>query len=63
MTAVGFVGLGAMGGSIAAAATRLDPPLPSAAIAHQLFTAAHAMGYEDKDIAVVYKVLAELAGQ
>jgi 3-hydroxyisobutyrate dehydrogenase-like beta-hydroxyacid dehydrogenase len=45
------------------AATRLDVPLPSAAIAQQLFTAAHAMGYEDKDIAVVYEVLAEMAGE
>jgi 3-hydroxyisobutyrate dehydrogenase-like beta-hydroxyacid dehydrogenase len=41
----------------------LDVPLPSAAVAKQLFTAAHAMGYEDRDIAVVYEVLAELAGQ
>ena len=45
------------------AAARLDVPLPSAAIAQQLFTAAHAMGYEDKDIAVVYEVLAEMAGE
>jgi 3-hydroxyisobutyrate dehydrogenase-like beta-hydroxyacid dehydrogenase len=45
------------------AAARLDVPLPSAAIAQQLFTAAHAMGYEEKDIAVVFDVLAEMAGQ
>jgi 3-hydroxyisobutyrate dehydrogenase-like beta-hydroxyacid dehydrogenase len=45
------------------AASRLDVPLPSAAVAKQLFTAADAMGYEDRDIAVVYEVLAEMAGQ
>jgi 3-hydroxyisobutyrate dehydrogenase-like beta-hydroxyacid dehydrogenase len=45
------------------AATTLDVPLPSAAVAKQLFTAAHAMGYAHRDIAVVYEVLAELAGQ
>jgi 3-hydroxyisobutyrate dehydrogenase-like beta-hydroxyacid dehydrogenase len=45
------------------AATRLDVPLPSAAVAKQLFTAARAMGYEHRDIAVVYEVLAEMAGQ
>jgi len=41
----------------------LNVPLPSAAVAKQLFTAAHAMGYGDRDIAVVYEVLAEMAGQ
>jgi 3-hydroxyisobutyrate dehydrogenase-like beta-hydroxyacid dehydrogenase len=45
------------------AATRLDVPLPAAAVAQQLFTAARAMGYENRDIAVVYEVLAEIAGQ
>jgi 3-hydroxyisobutyrate dehydrogenase-like beta-hydroxyacid dehydrogenase len=44
-------------------AGRLDVPLPTAAIAEQLFTAADAMGYRDQDIAVVYEVLAEMAGQ
>jgi 3-hydroxyisobutyrate dehydrogenase-like beta-hydroxyacid dehydrogenase len=44
-------------------ASRLSVPLPSAAVAEQLFTAAHAMGYENRDIAVVYEVLAEMAGQ
>jgi 3-hydroxyisobutyrate dehydrogenase-like beta-hydroxyacid dehydrogenase len=44
-------------------AGRLDVPLPSAAVAKQLFTAADAMGYRDRDIAVVYEVLAEMAGQ
>jgi 3-hydroxyisobutyrate dehydrogenase-like beta-hydroxyacid dehydrogenase len=45
------------------AAARLNVPLPSAAVAEQLFTAAAAMGYENRDIAVVYEVLAEMAGQ
>jgi 3-hydroxyisobutyrate dehydrogenase/2-hydroxy-3-oxopropionate reductase len=45
------------------AASRLDVPLPSAAVAEQLFTMADAMGYEDRDIAVVYELLAEMAGQ
>jgi 3-hydroxyisobutyrate dehydrogenase-like beta-hydroxyacid dehydrogenase len=44
-------------------ASRLDVPLPSAAIAAQLFTVADAMGHEDRDIAVVYEVLAKMAGQ
>jgi 3-hydroxyisobutyrate dehydrogenase-like beta-hydroxyacid dehydrogenase len=43
-------------------AGRLDVPLPSAAVANELFTAADAMGYGGEDIAVVYEVLAELAG-
>jgi 3-hydroxyisobutyrate dehydrogenase-like beta-hydroxyacid dehydrogenase len=43
-------------------ASSLDVPLPSAAVAEQLYTAAHAMGYEHQDIAVVYEVLAEMAG-
>jgi 3-hydroxyisobutyrate dehydrogenase-like beta-hydroxyacid dehydrogenase len=44
-------------------ASALDVPLPSAALAKQLFMAAHAMGYEHRDIAVVYEVLAEMAGR
>jgi 3-hydroxyisobutyrate dehydrogenase-like beta-hydroxyacid dehydrogenase len=44
-------------------AARLDVPLPTAAVAEQLFTAADAMGYRDEDIAVVYEVLAEMAGR
>jgi 3-hydroxyisobutyrate dehydrogenase-like beta-hydroxyacid dehydrogenase len=44
-------------------ASRLNVPLPSAAVAEQLFTAAHAMGYKNRDIAVVYEVLAKMAGQ
>jgi 3-hydroxyisobutyrate dehydrogenase-like beta-hydroxyacid dehydrogenase len=45
------------------AAGRLDVPLPAAALAEQLFSAAGAMGYAHRDIAVVYEVLAELAGR
>jgi 3-hydroxyisobutyrate dehydrogenase-like beta-hydroxyacid dehydrogenase len=45
------------------AAGKLDVPLPSAAVANEVYTAADAMGYEDRDIAVVYEVLAEMAGQ
>jgi 3-hydroxyisobutyrate dehydrogenase-like beta-hydroxyacid dehydrogenase len=44
-------------------ASELHVPLTSAAVAKQLFTAAQAMGYDDRDIAVVYEVLAEMAGQ
>jgi 3-hydroxyisobutyrate dehydrogenase-like beta-hydroxyacid dehydrogenase len=44
-------------------AGRLDVPLPAAAVAKQLFTAADAMGYRNQDIAVVFEVLAEMAGQ
>jgi 3-hydroxyisobutyrate dehydrogenase-like beta-hydroxyacid dehydrogenase len=44
-------------------ASALDVPLPSAGLAKQLFMAAHAMGYEHRDIAVVYEVLAEMAGR
>ena len=45
------------------AAKKLNVPLPSASVANELYTAADAMGYKDRDIAVVYEVLAELAGQ
>jgi 3-hydroxyisobutyrate dehydrogenase-like beta-hydroxyacid dehydrogenase len=41
----------------------LEVPVPSAAVAKQLFTAASAMGYADRDMAVVYEVLAEMAGE
>jgi 3-hydroxyisobutyrate dehydrogenase-like beta-hydroxyacid dehydrogenase len=46
-----------------AEAGRLNVPLPNAAVAKQLFTAADAMGYGDQDIAVVFEVLSEMAGQ
>jgi len=45
------------------AAAALRVPVPNAAVANQLFTAASAMGYADRDMAVVYQVLAEMAGQ
>jgi 3-hydroxyisobutyrate dehydrogenase-like beta-hydroxyacid dehydrogenase len=45
------------------AAGALGVPVPGAAVAKQLFTAASAMGYAERDIAVVYEVLAEMAGQ
>lgn len=45
------------------AAGSFDLPLPSAAVANEVYTAAGAMGYEHRDIAVVYEVLAEMAGQ
>ncbi len=45
------------------AAGALGVPVPGAAVAKQLFTAASAMGYADRDMAVVYEVLAEMAGQ
>lgn len=45
------------------AAGALGVPVPTAAVAKQLFTAASAMGYADRDMAVVYEVLAEMAGQ
>ena len=38
----------------------LEVPLPTTAIARELFATARAMGYEDQDIAVVYEVLAEI---
>jgi 3-hydroxyisobutyrate dehydrogenase-like beta-hydroxyacid dehydrogenase len=44
------------------AAGVLNVPLPTAAVAQQLFTAAGAMGYEHRDMAVVFEVLAELGG-
>jgi 3-hydroxyisobutyrate dehydrogenase-like beta-hydroxyacid dehydrogenase len=45
------------------AASSLDVPLPSAAVADQLYTAAQAMGYGKRDIAVAYQVLAQIAGR
>ena len=44
------------------AGRELDVPLPTTAIANELLTAARAMGREHEDFAVVYEVLAELAG-
>ena len=45
------------------AAGALDVPLPSAAVADRLFAAADAMGYQGRDIAVIYEVLAGMAGR
>jgi 3-hydroxyisobutyrate dehydrogenase-like beta-hydroxyacid dehydrogenase len=45
------------------AARALDVPLPSGAVTDQLFTAADAMGYQDRDIAVIHQVLAGMAGR
>ena len=40
----------------------LQVPLPSAATADQLLTIAEGLGYERRDIAGLYEVLAQLAG-
>ncbi len=40
----------------------LDVPLPTTAINHELLNAARAMGWGKEDFAVVFKVLAKLAG-
>ena len=44
------------------AARRLGVPLPSAAAADELLTVARALGYERRDIAALFEVLAHLAG-
>jgi 3-hydroxyisobutyrate dehydrogenase-like beta-hydroxyacid dehydrogenase len=41
---------------------QLDVPLPSTAIANQMLTAARAMGLADKDFAILFEVLARMAG-
>jgi 3-hydroxyisobutyrate dehydrogenase-like beta-hydroxyacid dehydrogenase len=43
-------------------ARQLDVPLPSAATADQLLTVARALGYERRDLASLYEVLARVAG-
>jgi 3-hydroxyisobutyrate dehydrogenase-like beta-hydroxyacid dehydrogenase len=45
------------------AASALDVPLPSAAIAEQLYTAARVKGYAHRDIAAIYQVLSGNAGR
>lgn len=40
----------------------LDVPMPTTAISNEFLTAARAMGLAEKDFAVVYKVLARMAG-
>ena len=44
------------------AGRQLDVPMPTTAASNELLTAARGMGLEDKDFAIVYEVLAELAG-
>ena len=44
------------------AGRQLDVPMPTTAITNELLTAARAMGLEHNDFAVVYEVLAEMAG-
>jgi 3-hydroxyisobutyrate dehydrogenase-like beta-hydroxyacid dehydrogenase len=41
---------------------QLDVPLPTTAIANQMLTAARAMGLADKDFAILFEVLARMAG-
>ena len=40
----------------------LDVPLPAVAICNELLTSARAMGFAKEDFAIVYKVLAKMAG-
>jgi 3-hydroxyisobutyrate dehydrogenase-like beta-hydroxyacid dehydrogenase len=44
------------------AARELHVPLPSAAAADELLTVARALGYERRDLASLFEVLARLAG-
>jgi 3-hydroxyisobutyrate dehydrogenase-like beta-hydroxyacid dehydrogenase len=44
------------------AGRQLDVPMPTTAITNELLTAARAMGLEHNDFAIVYEVLAEMAG-
>jgi len=41
---------------------RLDVPMPTTAVSNELLTAARGMGFEHRDFAVVYEVLARMAG-
>lgn len=41
---------------------RLDVPLPTTAITNEMLTAARGMGFADKDFAVLFEVLARMAG-
>jgi 3-hydroxyisobutyrate dehydrogenase len=41
---------------------QLDVPLPTTAVANQMLTAARAMGLADKDFAILFEVLARMAG-
>ena len=44
-------------------ARQLHVPLPSAAVADELLTVARALGYERRDLAALFEVLAQLAGE
>jgi 3-hydroxyisobutyrate dehydrogenase-like beta-hydroxyacid dehydrogenase len=41
---------------------QLDVPLPTTAVTNEFLTAARGMGLSDKDFAVVFEVLARMAG-
>jgi 3-hydroxyisobutyrate dehydrogenase-like beta-hydroxyacid dehydrogenase len=43
-------------------ARELHLPLPSTAAADELLTVARALGYEHRDLAAMFKVLGQLAG-
>ena len=44
------------------AGRRLDVPMPTTAVSNELLTAARGMGLEEYDFAIVYEVLAQMAG-
>ena len=44
-------------------ARQLHVPLPSAAVADELLTVARALGYERRDLAALFEVLDQLAGE
>jgi 3-hydroxyisobutyrate dehydrogenase-like beta-hydroxyacid dehydrogenase len=41
---------------------QLDVPLPTTAITNQMLTAARGMGLAEKDFAIIFEVLARMAG-
>jgi aromatic ring hydroxylase len=41
---------------------QLDVPLPSTAITNEMLTAARGMGLADKDFAILFEVVARMAG-
>jgi 3-hydroxyisobutyrate dehydrogenase-like beta-hydroxyacid dehydrogenase len=44
------------------AGRQLDVPMPTTAVSNELLTAARGMGLDHHDFAVVYEVLAQMAG-
>jgi len=40
----------------------LDVPLPTTAVSNEFLTAARGLGFEKKDFAVVFDVLAQMSG-